>query len=210
MKAKYFVALATVGVLSLAACGSDKNSGAASTPNTVTTAAAGTATADFNGADVKFAQGMVPHHQQAVRMADIALDPSVAAGKKVLDLATRIKAAQDPEIKMMTTWLTMWGQPMSESATADTNMTMSSSAGTDAAGMDGMMSLDEMTSLGKLKGAEFDKTWMQMMVRHHQGAITMATTEKSNGSNPDAITLANKIITAQQAEIAEMKTLLGG
>jgi uncharacterized protein (DUF305 family) len=48
-----------------------------------------------------------------------------------------------------------------------------------------------------------------MMVRHHQGAITMATTEKANGSKPDAITLANKIITAQQAEIAEMKTLLG-
>ena len=61
--------------------------------------------AAFNAADVMFAQGMIPHHQQAIEMADMALDPSVGAGPEVVDLAARIKAGQDPEIDQMTALL---------------------------------------------------------------------------------------------------------
>jgi uncharacterized protein (DUF305 family) len=72
-----------------------------------------------------------------------------------------------------------------------------------------MMSADEMTGLAATTGAEFDDLWMNMMIRHHQGAIAMATTVQSDGSNSDAIALAGQIISAQQAEIDEMNALLG-
>ena len=101
---------------------------------------------------------------------------------------------------MMTGWLTAWDQPMQ----------MDASEGHEMSSMDGMMSVEEMDSLGMMKGAEFDAMWMQMMIRHHEGAIAMAQTAKAAGSNPDALALSDQIIAAQQAEIAEMQTLLGG
>jgi uncharacterized protein (DUF305 family) len=66
----------------------------------------------FGDGDVAFVQGMIPHHEQALEMADIALDQTVEAGGEVIALATRVKAAQDPEIEMMTMWLDEWGQPI--------------------------------------------------------------------------------------------------
>jgi uncharacterized protein (DUF305 family) len=211
MRLRVLPIIALAGVFALPACGSDKPAAApASTAASVATsqpASTGTSTgADFNDADTAFAQGMIPHHQQAVQMAAMALDPAADSGAKVKDLATRIKAAQGPEIETMTGWLAAWGQPM----------TMGTTAGTDMGGMggmsgtDGMMSTDEMTALGKLTGAEFDKTWTEMMIRHHQGAITMSEKEKTDGSNADALALAGNIATAQQAEITEMQALLAG
>jgi uncharacterized protein (DUF305 family) len=75
--------------------------------------------------------------------------------------------------------------------------------------MDGMMSAGEMDSLGMMSGADFDAMWLDMMIRHHEGAITMANDAKANGSNPDVIALADQVIASQQAEIAEMQALLG-
>jgi uncharacterized protein (DUF305 family) len=191
--------LAAAAVLS--ACGGDD--GAASEPTTAAVSeSGGTAAAEnsaFNDADVLFAQSMIPHHEQAVEMADIALDPSVGAGPEVLDLATRIKAGQDPEIAQMTGWLEAWGQPVQ----------MDMSEGHDMSSMEGMMSAEEMDSLGAMTGPEFDRMWMEMMIRHHEGAIAMAQTVKSAGSNPDVLTLADAVIAAQQGEIAEMQALLG-
>jgi uncharacterized protein (DUF305 family) len=79
--------------------------------------------------------------------------------------------------------------------------------GTDA--MDGMMSDADMTKLGGMNGAAFDTMWLTMMITHHQGAVTMSQTELTAGASTDAKALATKIITAQNAEIAEMKKLLG-
>ncbi len=187
--------IAVVGVLGLAACGNDDTANPA-TPAPADTTATGAA---FNDADVTFSQGMIPHHQQAVEMADIALDPKVGASDKVRDLATRIKAGQGPEIDMMTTWLTTWGQPMQ----------MNAGEGHDMSSMDGRMSAEEMGTLGMMAGAEFDTMWMEMMIRHHEGAIAMAQTAKAAGSNPDVLAAADLVITAQEGEIAEMMSLLG-
>jgi uncharacterized protein (DUF305 family) len=154
--------------------------------------------AAFNAADVMFAQGMIPHHQQAIEMADMALDPAVGAGPEVLDLATRIKAGQDPEIAQMTTWLKDWDQPMA--------MDMSDGHGMD--GMDGMLSADEMKELAALRCAEFDTAWMEGMIRHHEGAITMAEDVAAKGKQPKVKTLAEQIVAAQRAEIDEMRALL--
>lgn len=192
MRLRTLPLIAIVGTLGLAACGDD-DAGSHSSMNSAGTQG------EFNEADVAFAQGMIPHHEQAIEMADIALDPTIGASEQVRDLATRIKAGQDPEIVLMTGWLTAWGQPIQ----------MDTSGGHDMSSMDGMMSAGEMDSLGMMSGADFDSMWLDMMIRHHEGAITMAKDVKANGSNPDVIALADQVITAQQAEIAEMQALLG-
>jgi len=180
------------GVVLLAACGSDHGGHSAASVEVSPDAA-------FNAADVMFAQGMIPHHQQAIEMADMALDPAVGAGPAVLDLATRIKAGQDPEIAQMTTWLADWDQPTA----------MDLSDGHTMDGMDGMLSADEMKDLAALSGAEFDTAWMEGMIRHHEGAITMAEDVAAKGKQPEVKTLAEQIVAAQRAEIDEMRTLLG-
>jgi len=224
MNRRSLIVLGALGALGLAACGSDSPSSPATTDAVVvsTTTSAGSmpmdstmpmqsmpmdgsaptedAGAEHNDADVEFAQGMIPHHQQAVEMADIALDPSVGASAHVVDLATRIKAAQAPEIEMMSGWLNTWAAPM----------TMDTSTGHDMGGMNGMMSAADMDALKAAKGAEFDTMWLTMMIEHHTGAIAMAEAEKANGMSADALTLAQAIIDAQQAEIAEMNGLLAG
>ena len=189
------IALTLTGVL--AACGSDDTSAPAAAP----TDAAVTSTVDvaLNEADIEFAQGMIAHHEQAVEMAEIALDPNVGAGAAVVDLATRIQAAQAPEIDQMTAWLTAAGEPV----------TMDMSDGHDMSDMDGMMSADEMDALAAATGTEFDTMWAEMMIEHHKGAISQSETVKANGSNPDVFALADQIVTVQQAEIAEMQQLLG-
>ena len=197
------LSLGALAVLALTACGSDDDAAspaASSSPSVASDASSssGGASAEFNDADVIFAQSMIPHHEQAVEMADIALDPTVGAGPEVIDLATRIKAGQDPEIAQMTAWLQAWGKPVQMDMGEDHDMSS----------MEGMMSAEEMDSMSGTAGAEFDEMWMAMMIRHHEGAIAMAETVKASGSNPDVLVLADAVIAAQQGEIAEMQALL--
>jgi uncharacterized protein (DUF305 family) len=159
------------------------------------------AAGDHNADDVTFAQQMVPHHSQALDMAKLV--PSRSTNPKVVDLASRIAKAQDPEIQQMQSWLTSWGAGMSGMP----GMTHESMPGMSGS-MPGMMSDDDMKKLEAAKGADFDKMWLDMMIKHHQGAVEMAKTELSKGSNADAKALAQKIIDAQQAEITEMRGLL--
>jgi uncharacterized protein (DUF305 family) len=76
--------------------------------------------------------------------------------------------------------------------------------------MAGMVDAATMTKLGSLDGTEFEKLWLESMISHHQGAIEMAKAEIANGENVDAITLAKNIVNTQEAEIGQMKQLLGG
>ena len=191
------ISLATV----LAACGSDDP---ASSATTAVTAPADTSGAEvavtLNDADVQFAQGMIAHHEQAIEMAEIALDPNVGASAEVVDLATRIKGAQDPEVELMTGWLTAAGQPVE----------MDTSGGHDTPSTEGMMTAEQMDAMAAMTGPEFDQMWLEMMIAHHDGAISQAQAVKANGSNPDVLALADRIIAAQQGEIAEMQALLAG
>jgi uncharacterized protein (DUF305 family) len=143
---------------------------------------------------------MIAHHEQAVETAEIALDPSRSAGPEVIDLATRIQAAQGPEIEQMTAWLTAAGE----------SITMDMSDGHDMSEMDGMMSAEQMDALAAASASAFDRMWLEMMIAHHEGAISQSQTVKADGSDPDVLALADQIITAQQAEISEMQTLLEG
>ncbi|MEU7742614.1 DUF305 domain-containing protein [Nonomuraea sp. NPDC049158] len=154
------------------------------------------AAATFNDADVMFAQMMIPHHQQAVEMAELA--ETRASDKEVKELAAKIKAAQDPEIQTMKGWLTGWGKPLPSGG-------MDQGMGHD---MPGMMSAADMKKLEDAKGAAFDKQFAELMIAHHNGAIDMARTEQSQGSNPEAKELAKAIESAQQTEVEQMKKIL--
>ena len=153
--------------------------------------------ADFNDADVIFAQMMIPHHQQAIAMSDIALDPNSQASAAIIALATQIKGAQDPEISQMKNLLTNWGKSMEMGSMHHSSM------------MDGMLSLEEMDTLGQLKGAEFDKAWAKGMIAHHEGAIAMANEVLANGKNSEILALANAVVSGQSAEIKTLKPLAG-
>jgi uncharacterized protein (DUF305 family) len=193
MTSRALPVVALLAVVGLGACGSHS---ATSHDATAATLAASKSVGTFKDGDVAFTQGMIPHHEQAIEMADMALDPAAGAGIKIKDLAGRIKAGQDPEIKQMTALLTAWGKPVAAEM-----------AGHDMGAMTGMMSADSMKKLGTLKGAEFDKAWATMMIEHHKGAIEMANTVKKTGANPAILALATKVIAAQEAEIKEMTPL---
>jgi uncharacterized protein (DUF305 family) len=164
-------------------------------------------TAVYNQADVAFAQGMIPHHQQAVQMAELA--PSRANDPQVKDLAAKIEAAQAPEIEQLTTWLTEWGVPLS-SASDDGPDAHGGAHGSSAAGMPGMMTDQDMTALEAASGDQFDRMFLEMMIRHHEGAVEMAATEQQQGQNPAAKALAQKINADQTVEIGQMRSLLDG
>lgn len=147
-----------------------------------------------NDADKTFAQSMVPHHEQAVDMAELALEDGRDTSPEVRDLATRVDAAQDPEIEQMNGWLEEW----------DTQ----GAAHDDHAGMDGMMSGAQMTELEQASGSAFDELWLTLMIEHHEGAVTMAENVLTEGSDADVAALAQEILDAQQAEITQMEALL--
>lgn len=153
-----------------------------------------------NQADVTFAQMMIPHHEQAIEMAKLA--PSRAADPKVKKLATQIEGAQDPEITLMTTWLKSWDETVSMDAT---DHGMGQATGQT---MPGLMTESQMDELTTSTGADFDRLFLTLMIEHHQGAIDMAKSEQADGSNAAAIKLAERIETAQTAEIATMRTWL--
>ncbi|MGN8552475.1 UNVERIFIED_CONTAM: DUF305 domain-containing protein [Microbacterium sp. SLM126] len=150
--------------------------------------------AEFDSADVMFAQMMIPHHEQAVEMSDVLLEKD-GIDEDVTALAERIKAAQQPEIELMEEWLDDW----------EAEMPMD---GMDHG--DGMMSQGDMDALEDATGDEASALFLEQMIEHHEGAIIMAEGEVGAGQNPDAVALAEKIIDDQTAEIEEMEQLLAG
>jgi uncharacterized protein (DUF305 family) len=164
------------------------------------------ATAAHNGDDISFAQQMIPHHSRAIDMAKLV--PSHSTNSMVIDLAKRTEKAQDPEIQQMQSWLTSWGATSTSAMPDMSASSMPTQSGSMEHSMPGMMSEAEMQGLGQAKCAEFDKMWLDMMIKHHKGAVDMAQTEVANGGNTGAKALAQKIIDTQQTEITEMQGVL--
>ncbi|GAA2226878.1 DUF305 domain-containing protein [Promicromonospora sukumoe] len=150
--------------------------------------------AGHNDADVMFAQMMIPHHEQAVEMADVVL-ARPDADPRVAELATQIKAAQAPEIEELDGWLDTWGAE--RTAEHDGH-----------AGMDGMMSEADLEALGAAAGAEADRLFLEQMVAHHEGAVEMAQAEVESGEDAGAVEMAQTIVDTQAAEIETMEELL--
>lgn len=196
------VAAAATAAVVLAACGSTGSTHSSGPAHASAPSSAPASAGAHKSQDTAFAQGMIPHHRQAVAMADLAA--SRAKSQDVKDLATEIAKAQAPEITTMSGWLKAWGQTVPAGD-------MPSMAGIDASGhdMSGMMSEEDMQQLAKLSGTAFDTAFLRMMIQHHQGALTMARSELSKGAYGPAKTLAQSIITSQSAQIAQMNRMLG-
>ena len=169
-----------------------------------------------NQADITFAQQMTMHHRGAIAMADLAA--TRASSPKVKTLAAQIKAAQAPEINQMTGWLAAWAPETDMNGMPNTTVaSMSGMGGMGGMGsgtsgapsaMPGMMSDAQMSQLTAATGPAFDKLFLQMMITHHEGALTMAKTETAQGSNPEALALAKSITTSQAAQITQMQDML--
>ena len=140
--------------------------------------------------EIMFAQGMIPHHQQAIEMSTMAIKNG--ASPDVKKLAKAIIAAQGKEISQLKYWL---------SATKS-SMTM----GHDM-GMSGMLTKNDLIALKKLKGSKFDTAFLQAMIAHHEGALEMVSM-LDRTKNSEAKKIAIDIRTGQSGEITFMKKLL--
>jgi uncharacterized protein (DUF305 family) len=179
-------------LLTMTACsGSDNKSATSGTSSAGSSAAATStpATGAHNQADVTFAQGMIPHHEQhCIQMSDIILGKQ-GIDPRVVQLANQIKAEQGPEIQQMKSWLSQWGQPTP-------SMTP------------GMMTDQDMTALQNAQGVDASKQFLTGMIQEHQSAIAMAQDEIKSGQYPPAVALAHSIVTNHQQEITTMQGIL--
>lgn len=149
-----------------------------------------------NGADVEFLQQMIPHHEQAIVMAEMV--PQDAVSMEIAELADEIRAAQAPETARMRAWLSEW------KIETDPHAGHSGSHQEDH----GMMSADELAALGTATGSDFERRWLTMMIEHHEGAVSMAMAVINGGANPSVRAMAEAIVVGQQSEIQRMTALL--
>ena len=145
--------------------------------------------------EISFAQGMIPHHKQAVAMANLALKYS--HNKSVLAIARSIKAEQAPEINQMRSWL----------VNAHVKSISASPMSAMAMGTNGMLSPTQLAALGAARDGAFDRLFLLSMIGHHKGAIQMSQ-QLGDSKYPEAIILHQNIIKVQTFEIAQMKKLL--
>ena len=163
----------------------------------------------FNDADVAFVRATVAHHQQTVEIAELASVPGNEASDWLLPLAERIKASRSTDIERLQKLLGAWGEGAASPATTEERTAGARVADpTDVPGAEGMMSADEMIELTTTTGGDFDRLWLSMMLRHHEGAIEMAQRLLSEGRNGELQSIAATISTAHRAEAAEMESAL--
>jgi uncharacterized protein (DUF305 family) len=188
MKRTLMSAIVLAGALAVAGC-----SGSEEPMDHDMSTMAGSESGDqaaHNEADMMFAQMMIPHHEQAVEMADAVLAKD-GTNPEVTALATQIKAAQAPEIEQLGEWLDAWGAPR----------TME---GDGHAGMSGMMSEEDMQALDGATPPESDRLFQEQMIAHHEGAVEMAEEEIESGQDAAAVEMAQTIVDTQTAEIETM------
>jgi uncharacterized protein (DUF305 family) len=146
-----------------------------------------TTTTDYSFSDINFAEMMIPHHEQAILMSELALANS--EDEEVRDLAQAILSTQSPEIEQMKNW------PGVNSSLHAGHM------------MDGMLSDSEIEALQQAMGNSFDLLFLEGMIKHHEGAIVMAE-DVVDSENLEVSNLAKAIISAQEKEIALMRTMI--
>ena len=148
-----------------------------------------------NSADVSYARMMIQHHAQALEMTELA--PDRAESSKIVKLAERIAAAQQPEIKAMQGWL-----KSHDKAERDDGH------GHDHATMPGMATQAQLKQLRAADGKAFDQLFLTLMITHHQGAITMSTELKGQGNNIRMEEMADDVVAQQTSEIGRMRDLM--
>ena len=159
-----------------------------------------------SAADVKFMQGMIMHHAQAVEMT--ALIESHTTNKELHTLGARISRSQADEIKFMKRWLAARGEPVSAPMHHMPGMDMSSHSML----MPGMLTPAQMEALRKARDADFDRLFLEGMIQHHKGALTMVKDlfdTAGAGQDAELFNFATDVDSGQRAEIRIMQTMLG-
>jgi uncharacterized protein (DUF305 family) len=161
-------------------------------------------------ADVKFMQGMIMHHAQAVEMT--ALIESHTSNKELRSLGARISRSQSDEMKFMKQWLAVRGEPISPPMPDMPGMDMSSDMSGHQMHMPGMLTAKQMEALRKAKGEEFDLLFLKGMIQHHNGALIMVKDlfdTAGAGQDAELFNFATDVDSGQRAEIKIMQTMLG-
>jgi uncharacterized protein (DUF305 family) len=161
-------------------------------------------------ADVRFMQGMIMHHAQAVEMT--ALIESHTTTKDLRLLAARISHSQSDEIKFMKQWLEARGEPISPMMPEMHGMNMSMDMSAHSMLMPGMLTEKQMEALKKAKGEEFDRLFLTGMIQHHSGALIMVKDlfdTAGAGQDAELFNFATDVDSGQRAEIRIMQTMLG-
>jgi uncharacterized protein (DUF305 family) len=151
-------------------------------------------------------QGMIMHHEQAVEMT--ALIASHTESKDLRLLGARISHSQLDEIKFMKRWLAARGEPVSIAMPGMPEMDMS---GRPMPLMPGMLTPEQMASLNKAQGPEFDRLFLTGMIQHHNGALTMVKDlfdTAGAGQDAELFEFATDADNSQRAEIKIMQTML--
>jgi uncharacterized protein (DUF305 family) len=151
----------------------------------------------YTEADVRFMQGMIAHHAQAIYMSRLAAGRN--ANPRVLKFATKIDQSQQAEIRLMQDWLLRNNQTAPDS---NSWRTMS---------MPGMLTAEQLATLDQSKGAEFDRQFLNLMIQHHEGALKMVEDLLATpmaAQDVDVSVFANDVTTVQTAEIGSMRQML--
>ena len=178
------------------------------TPNKVYKTPPGLGQYPYSDADIEFMSGMIPHHAQAVIMGGWA--KTHGARQDVAILCERIVVGQTDEIGMMQQWLRDRGLPVPDAKATKHKMKMNGMEHEML--MPGMMTDEEMAALDKARGPEFDRLFLEGMIRHHQGAVDMVEELfKAYGAAQDEVIykFASDVYADQSTEIARMQKMLG-
>ena len=151
----------------------------------------GVSSDQMSSSDAMFLQMMIPHHQQAVLISELAMKNS--SNPEVIALAKQIRDAQGPEITAMRSWLIAAG--------------LGEDPGHSMSSMKGMLTEDELASLTSATGKEFDRLFLTGMIAHHDGAVEMLSMIEKT-TNADVKGLGNEILASQSAEIELMSKIL--
>lgn len=157
--------------------------------------------------DIHFMSGMIGHHAQALVMSRMA--PSHGANPEVQRLADRIINAQTDEIRIMQTWLKDRNQPVPEATPGPMKMMMNGMQHDMM--MPGMLSDEQMTQLDAARGADFDRMFIQFMIQHHKGAVSMVKelfATYGAGQDETVFKFASDVQVDQSTEINRMERML--
>jgi uncharacterized protein (DUF305 family) len=154
----------------------------------------------FTAGDVRFMQGMIGHHAQALEMVKLLETRTESADMR--KLSKRIEVSQADEIKMMEEWLTARGQPLPDPHAHHAH---------GATLMPGMLTAEEMAKLAAARGPAFDRLFLEYMIKHHEGALTMVRELFSTpgaGQESEIYAFASDVDADQRMEIGRMRAML--
>ena len=161
------------------------------------------ANTSYSPADAQFMRDMIPHHHQALQMAELVADRTNR--KELIDVAGRINASQEDEIEFMQQWLRERGEPVPDPTAHHAMHTHHTMAG--------MATPEEMAELAASKGTEFDRLFLELMIAHHKGAVTMVKElleQPGAAYDPVLFEFTNDVTNDQETEIERMNALLVG